>query len=411
MGRAARVADPARRRAPRAGRRVRRGRLRAGDGQAGRRDHDHRPGRGQHARRGRRGVGVAVADPRDRHRHPERPAPARRVPRRPARDRRPGGDVRAGREVRAPGAARGDAVAPRSRPPCARRSTAPTRPVYLEIATDLLAAEVRRRARGDRASRTPSGCRAGPLGRRRGARRRAPAAHLGRRRRPRRRRRRARASPSGSPRPSSPPTARRASSPPGHPSLVGLPPHVEAAGRLWDEADVVVAIGSDLDGVQTQNFAQPQPETLVAIGLEAPTNYRVDVHVAADASAAADARRSRRPARRRRATSPPSAPRPAPAWTPPRCASWTRCASRVPADAQRRRRHVHPRLLDGRVLHALRARAGCRSRSAGARSATRSRPRSARRWPAPARRSRSAATAASCSRAASSRRWRRSRSR
>ena len=75
--------------------------------------------------------------------------------------------------------------------------------------------------------------------------------------------------------------------PPGHPSLVGLPPHVEAAGRLWDEADVVIAIGSDLDGVQTQNFAQPQPETLIAIGLEAPTNYRVDVHVAADASAAA----------------------------------------------------------------------------------------------------------------------------
>ena len=73
--------------------------------------------------------------------------------------------------------------------------------------------------------------------------------------------------------------------PPGHPNLVGLPPHVEAAGRLWDEADVVVAIGSDLDGVQTQNFAQPQPETLIAIGLEAPTNYRVDVHVAADASA------------------------------------------------------------------------------------------------------------------------------
>lgn len=76
--------------------------------------------------------------------------------------------------------------------------------------------------------------------------------------------------------------------PPGHPSLVGLPPHVEAAGRLWDEADVVVAIGSDLDGVQTQNFAQPQPETLVAIGLEAPTNYRIDVFVQGDATLAAD---------------------------------------------------------------------------------------------------------------------------
>jgi acetolactate synthase-1/2/3 large subunit len=73
---------------------------------------------------------------------------------------------------------------------------------------------------------------------------------------------------------------------PGHPLAVGLPPHVEAAGRLWDEADVVVAIGSDLDGVQTQNFAQPQPETLIAIGLEAPTNYHVDVFVRGDAAVA-----------------------------------------------------------------------------------------------------------------------------
>jgi acetolactate synthase-1/2/3 large subunit len=74
--------------------------------------------------------------------------------------------------------------------------------------------------------------------------------------------------------------------PPGHPCLVGLPPHVEAAGRLWDEADVVIAIGSDLDGVQTQNFLQPQPPALVAVGLEAPVNYRVDVFVEGDASVA-----------------------------------------------------------------------------------------------------------------------------
>lgn len=71
--------------------------------------------------------------------------------------------------------------------------------------------------------------------------------------------------------------------PPGHPCAVGLPPHVEPAGRLWDEADVVLAIGSDLDGVQTQNFAQPQPETLIAISLEAPVNYRVDVWLQGDA--------------------------------------------------------------------------------------------------------------------------------
>jgi acetolactate synthase-1/2/3 large subunit len=76
---------------------------------------------------------------------------------------------------------------------------------------------------------------------------------------------------------------------PGHRWLVGLPPHVEPAGRLWDEADVVLAIGSDLDGVQTQNFAQPQPDTLVAVGLEAPGNYRVDVFVEGDAAEVAAA--------------------------------------------------------------------------------------------------------------------------
>jgi acetolactate synthase-1/2/3 large subunit len=74
---------------------------------------------------------------------------------------------------------------------------------------------------------------------------------------------------------------------PGHPCLVAMPPHVEPAGRLWDEADAVVAIGSDLDGVQTQNFTQPQPPLLVAVNLdpaEPAANYRVDVLVEGDAA-------------------------------------------------------------------------------------------------------------------------------
>ncbi len=71
----------------------------------------------------------------------------------------------------------------------------------------------------------------------------------------------------------------------GHRCHVGLPPHVEPAGRLWDEADVVLAIGSDLDGVQTQNFAQPQPPSLISIALEPPVNYRVDIALAGDAAA------------------------------------------------------------------------------------------------------------------------------
>jgi thiamine pyrophosphate-dependent acetolactate synthase large subunit-like protein len=80
--------------------------------------------------------------------------------------------------------------------------------------------------------------------------------------------------------------------PPAHPCLVGMPPHVPPAGRLWDEADAVVAIGSDLDGVQTQNFSQPQPPALVAINLdpaEPATNYRVDVLLEGDAARLAGA--------------------------------------------------------------------------------------------------------------------------
>jgi len=75
---------------------------------------------------------------------------------------------------------------------------------------------------------------------------------------------------------------------PGHPSSVGLPPHVEAVGELWDRADVVVAVGSDLDGMNTQNWAMPQPPALIAVnldGADAGKNYRVDHTLETDAAA------------------------------------------------------------------------------------------------------------------------------
>ena len=77
--------------------------------------------------------------------------------------------------------------------------------------------------------------------------------------------------------------------PPGHGCLVECSPHVPEAGELWDEADVVVAIGSDLDGMMTQGWKQPQPPHLVAINVDptdASKNYRPDVVVEADARAA-----------------------------------------------------------------------------------------------------------------------------
>ena len=80
--------------------------------------------------------------------------------------------------------------------------------------------------------------------------------------------------------------------PPGHPCLVESSPHVPEAGQLWDEADVVVAIGSDLDGMMTQAWKQPQPPHLVAINVDptdASKNYRPDVVVEADAAKATSA--------------------------------------------------------------------------------------------------------------------------
>ena len=80
--------------------------------------------------------------------------------------------------------------------------------------------------------------------------------------------------------------------PPGHGCLVESSPHVPEAGELWDEADVIVAIGSDLDGMMTQAWKQPQPPHLVAINVDprdASKNYRPDLVIEADAAEAADA--------------------------------------------------------------------------------------------------------------------------
>ena len=58
----------------------------------------------------------------------------------------------------------------------------------------------------------------------------------------------------------------------GHPLRVGFPPHCPAVGALWDQADVVIAFGDELDGMTTQNFLQPQPPRLITVGRTTP-NY------------------------------------------------------------------------------------------------------------------------------------------
>ena len=233
-------------------------------------------------------------------------------------------------------------------------TTAPTRPVYLEIATDLLAAEVPRSATSSRPPVIEP--HAGPRRGRQRAARRAPSARCSgsaaARATPatavrvaRRAARRARAD-----------HLRRGGHAPARPSRAwsGCRRTSRPPGRLWDEADVVIAIGSDLDGVQTQNFAQPQPETLIAIGLERPTNYRVDAFVEADASivASLDGRAT---------ASVTPGPRRAPA--PSACAGLDATALRFldsirfarPRRRRPRRRHVHPGLLARGLLHARRA--------------------------------------------------------
>jgi len=64
-------------------------------------------------------------------------------------------------------------------------------------------------------------------------------------------------------------------------------PHVREVGALWDDADLVLAVGSDLDGVNTQNWTQPKPPCLVAINVDpddAAKNYEPDLVVEGNAA-------------------------------------------------------------------------------------------------------------------------------
>lgn len=76
--------------------------------------------------------------------------------------------------------------------------------------------------------------------------------------------------------------------PPDHPCAAPGPVHAREIGELWDAADVVLAVGSDLDGMMTQNWLMPQPPTLIAINVDeadANKNYACDVTLVGDARA------------------------------------------------------------------------------------------------------------------------------
>jgi thiamine pyrophosphate-dependent acetolactate synthase large subunit-like protein len=76
--------------------------------------------------------------------------------------------------------------------------------------------------------------------------------------------------------------------PPEHPCAVAGPAHAPEVGALWDEADVVLAVGSDFDGTNTQNWQMPAPPTLIAINIDeadASKSYPVDLTLLGDARA------------------------------------------------------------------------------------------------------------------------------
>lgn len=84
------------------------------------------------------------------------------------------------------------------------------------------------------------------------------------------------------------------------PGVVGLPPHEPEVAALIAEADLLLAIGTDFDGMMTRNWRMPRPATLVSINIDADAltkNFEPDVGVRGDARAVVDALLAAVPAR------------------------------------------------------------------------------------------------------------------
>ncbi|MBB5955933.1 acetolactate synthase-1/2/3 large subunit [Saccharothrix tamanrassetensis] len=74
-----------------------------------------------------------------------------------------------------------------------------------------------------------------------------------------------------------------------HPLVVHGPVHLPEVGALWDDADLVIGIGSDFDGMMTQNWLQPPPHRLISINVDTVRNYPPDVTLRGDARLVAEA--------------------------------------------------------------------------------------------------------------------------
>lgn len=74
--------------------------------------------------------------------------------------------------------------------------------------------------------------------------------------------------------------------PPEHPCVAPIPVHAPEVGALWDEADVVLGVGTDFDGLMTQNWLMPKPPKLIAVNVDpkdAAKNYEPDLTLVGDA--------------------------------------------------------------------------------------------------------------------------------
>ena len=74
--------------------------------------------------------------------------------------------------------------------------------------------------------------------------------------------------------------------PPQHPCAVPATLHHPEVGALWDAADLVVAIGTDFDGMSTQNWALPKPARLLVINIDeqdGAKSYPPDLTLVGDA--------------------------------------------------------------------------------------------------------------------------------
>ena len=72
----------------------------------------------------------------------------------------------------------------------------------------------------------------------------------------------------------------------GHPCAAPNPVHAPEVGALWDEADVVLGVGTDFDGLMTQNWLMPKPPKLIAVNVDpkdAAKNYPPDLTLVGDA--------------------------------------------------------------------------------------------------------------------------------